>query len=60
VFPHPPYSQDLAPSGFWLFQKLKETLKGKHFSSSAEDEAAECKWISIKLENFFINRVKNG
>ena len=26
VVPHPPYSQDLAPSDFWLFPKLKETL----------------------------------
>jgi len=29
VVPHPPYSPDLAPSDFWLFPKLKETLKGQ-------------------------------
>jgi len=26
VVPHPPYNPDLAPSDFWLFPKLKETL----------------------------------
>jgi histone-lysine N-methyltransferase SETMAR len=36
VVPHPPYSPDMAPSDFWLFPKLKETLKGQHFSSDAE------------------------
>jgi histone-lysine N-methyltransferase SETMAR len=60
VVPHPPYSPDLAPSGFWLFQQLKETLKGKNLSSSAKVEAAVRISISIQLENFFIDRVKNG
>jgi hypothetical protein len=32
IVPHPPYSQYLAPSDFWLFPKLKEMLKGQHFS----------------------------
>ena len=31
VVPHPPYSPDLAPSDFWSFPNLKETLKGQHF-----------------------------
>jgi hypothetical protein len=32
--------------------KLKETLKGQHFSSDAEVEAAVRKWISIKPKTF--------
>jgi histone-lysine N-methyltransferase SETMAR len=28
---HPPYSPDLAPSELFLFQKIKEILKGRHF-----------------------------
>ena len=40
LVPHPPYSPVLAPSEFWLFQKLKETLKGQHFSTDAEVEKA--------------------
>ena len=55
VVPHPPYSPDLAPSDFWLFPNLKQTLKGQHFLSDAEVEAAVRKWISSKPETFFIN-----
>lgn len=31
VVPHPPYSPDLAPNDFFLFPKLKSTLKGARF-----------------------------
>ena len=31
IFEHPPYSPDLAPSGFFLFPKIKEHLAGKRF-----------------------------
>jgi histone-lysine N-methyltransferase SETMAR len=55
VIPHPPYSPDLTPSDFRLFTKLKETLKGQHFLSEAEFEAAVCKWISIQPEIFFMD-----
>ena len=33
VCPHPPYSPDLAPCDFWLFQKIKSVLKGKRFDT---------------------------
>ena len=58
VVPHPPYSPDLAPSDFWLFPKLKETLKGQHFSSDAEVGTAVCKWLSSQPETFFIDGMK--
>ncbi|XP_074170634.1 COX assembly mitochondrial protein 2 homolog isoform X1 [Rhinolophus sinicus] len=31
VLEHPPYSPDLAPSDFFLYPKIKEILKGRHF-----------------------------
>jgi len=31
VLEHPACSPDLAPSDFFLFPKIKETLKGRHF-----------------------------
>jgi histone-lysine N-methyltransferase SETMAR len=34
--PHPPYSHDLAPSGFFLFGYVKEHLKGMVFPSYEE------------------------
>jgi len=33
MWPHPPYSPDLAPCDFWLFPKVKMTMKGKRFES---------------------------
>jgi AraC-like DNA-binding protein len=36
VVPHPPYSPDLAPCDFFLFPRLKSTLKGKRFQDVAE------------------------
>jgi histone-lysine N-methyltransferase SETMAR len=31
VLEHPPYSPDLTPNDFFLFLKIKEMLKGRHF-----------------------------
>ena len=36
VVPQPPYSPDLAPADFFLFPKLKSTLKGRHFDTFDE------------------------
>jgi histone-lysine N-methyltransferase SETMAR len=33
---HPPYSSDLAPSGFYLFGKLNGVLTGQKFESTEE------------------------
>ena len=58
VVPNTPCSPDLAQSHFWLFPKLKVTLKGQHFSSDADVEAAVCKWISSQPETFFKDGMK--
>ena len=34
VVPQPPYSPDLSPLDFFLFPKLKSTLKGCHFDTN--------------------------
>ncbi|GFV85725.1 mariner Mos1 transposase [Trichonephila clavipes] len=54
----PLYSPDLAPSSFWLFPKLKETLKGLRFSTDAEVQAAIRKWIRSEPESFSMNGMK--
>jgi hypothetical protein len=36
VVPQPSYSQDLAPADFFLFPKLKSTLKGHGFDTTDE------------------------
>ena len=48
---HPPYSPDLAPSDFYLFQKLKLFLAGQRFSSNQEVTAA--------AEGYFADLTKN-
>jgi [histone H3]-lysine36 N-dimethyltransferase SETMAR len=37
---HPPYSPDLAPCDFWLFPKMKEHLRGRHFMDVEEIKRA--------------------
>jgi histone-lysine N-methyltransferase SETMAR len=34
--PHPPYSPDLAPSGFWLFERIRTGLAGRGFVEPEE------------------------
>jgi hypothetical protein len=36
VVPHLPYFPDLAPADFFLFPKLKSTLKGRRFQTIEE------------------------
>lgn len=39
VLDHPPYSPDLAPCDFYLFPKVKSSLKGTHFQSVEQVKA---------------------
>jgi len=48
---HPPYPQDLTPSDFCLFPKLKLFLAGQRFSSNQEAIAA--------VEGYFADLTKN-
>ena len=38
VVPQPPYSPDLVPADFFLFPKLKSSLKGRRFQNVEEIE----------------------
>jgi histone-lysine N-methyltransferase SETMAR len=44
VVPHAPYSPDLEPSDFWLFPTLKDTLRGRTFSSRSSLATAIFQW----------------
>ena len=44
VVPHAPYSPDLAPSDFWLFPTMKDTLRGCTFSSRSALATAIFQW----------------
>jgi len=48
VCPHPPYLPDLALCDFWLFPKVKMTMKGKCFELIQDIEAA----TTVELKTF--------
>ena len=53
VVPQPPYSPDLAPADFFLFPKLKSTLKGCRFDTFDEIQKNSTKELSaIQKETF--------
>jgi len=55
VCPHPPYSPDLAPCDFWLFPKVKMTMKGKRFESIQDIEAATTAQLKTLTKEDFQN-----
>uniref|UniRef100_A0A0A9YJU3 Mariner Mos1 transposase n=2 Tax=Lygus hesperus TaxID=30085 RepID=A0A0A9YJU3_LYGHE len=46
IFPHPPYSPDLAPSDFFLFPSLKSHLGGRRFVNNEELDQAVITYFS--------------
>jgi len=51
--PYPPYSPDLAPCDFFLFPKLKTHLKGYHFGTVENVQAAATRALNnISSEDF--------
>ena len=55
----PPYSPDLAPSGFYLFPKLKLFLAGQCFSSNQAAIAAVEGYFADLTKNHYRDRI-NG
>ena len=51
--PHPPYSPDLALSGFHLFGPLKEFLGGQHFSTDDAVKQAVLGWFCHTDKTFY-------
>jgi hypothetical protein len=51
--PHPPYSQDLASCGFWIFEYLEHCLEGRFFGDDIALEGAVSKTVlSIEPDRF--------
>jgi histone-lysine N-methyltransferase SETMAR len=53
----PSYSPDLTPSDYHLFPGLKKQLKGRHFSSDAEVNAAAETGLDGQSSDFFFERL---
>ena len=55
VLEHPAYSLDLAPSDFFLFAKIKEILKGRHFDDIDETRTNPMTALKAIPQNLFQN-----
>jgi hypothetical protein len=53
VVSHPPYSPNLAPADFFLFPKLKTTLKGRRFQTTEEIQESAIRELPAITENAF-------
>jgi hypothetical protein len=55
VLGHPAYSQDLAPNDFFLFPKIKEILKGRHFDDTDDIRSNTMAVLKAIPQNQFQN-----
>ena len=55
VCPHPPFSPDWAPCDFWLFPKVKMSMKGKRFESIQDIKAAKTAQLKTLTKEDFQN-----
>jgi len=53
VMPQPPYSPDLTPCDFFLFQKAKLTMKGHHFESTEDIQRSVMQALNDILQAAF-------
>jgi hypothetical protein len=59
VVPQVPYSPDLAPADFFLFPKLKPSLKGHQFQVVEEIEENSLQDLHAILQNMFQDALQN-
>ena len=59
VMPQPPYSPDLAPADFFLFPKLKSTLKGRRFQMIEEIKENSLQDLRAIPQNTFQDAFQN-
>ena len=50
TMPQPPYSPDIAPCDFFLFPKIKRTLKGRRFTAIDDIKSASLKELKAILK----------
>ena len=58
VLHHPPYLPDLAPADYFLFPKLKFSLKGRHFQIVEEIQCAVTREINNISKTTFLEGMK--
>jgi transposase len=58
VLHHPPYRPDLAPTDYFLFPKLKFSLKGRHFQIVEEIQCAVTRELNNNSKTAFLEEIK--
>ena len=58
VLHHPPYSPDLTPADYFLFPKLKFSLKGRHFQTVEEIQCAVTRELNKSSKTAFLEGMK--
>ena len=53
VLPHPPYSPDLAPSDYFLFRSLQNSLNGKNFNNDDDIKSYLIQFFANKNQKFY-------
>ena len=53
VLPHPPYSLDLAPSDYFLFRFLQNSLNGKNFNNDDDIKSYLIQFFANKNQKFY-------
>ena len=59
VLHHPPYTPDLAPADYFLFPKLKFSLKGQRFQTVEEIQSAVTRELNNISKTAFLEGTKN-
>ena len=57
VLPHPPYSPDLAPSDYFLFRSLQNSLNGKNFNNDDDVKSYLIQFFANKNQKFYERRI---
>jgi hypothetical protein len=58
IMPYPPYSPDIAPCDFWLFNELKKYLRGRKFLTEEELDLAVFTFFDEVPENAWLIALK--
>ena len=56
--PHPPCSQNLAPSDYHLFGPMKKMLGGQKFASDTEVQSVLRQWLGQQPASFFASGIQ--
>jgi len=59
VVPQPPYSPDLTPADFFVFPKLKSTIKGRRFQTIEKIKENSLRDLRAKPQNTFQDAFQN-